>query len=93
MATLIFIILFILLALILFVPTIFFAIVGYFISLFGRRKSSEEETVESESATSDDVWKRYRSRVKRKSASRKKIFDDDEGEYVSFEEVKDKDKL
>lgn len=49
---------------------------------FGKRKSSQ--TVDKEFGTSDSSVK-----DNNKSKDRKKIFDDSEGEYIEFEEIKD----
>lgn len=54
----------------------------------GRRSSSRSNSSNTQQQADADYNSKNKNR-KNSSTKRKKIFDDDEGEYVEFEEIKD----
>lgn len=59
---------------------------------FGRKPESHNRQQQGSNTytnQSRQEGKSYRQETSSKAQNRKKIFDDDEGEYVDFEEVKD----
>lgn len=57
---------------------------------FGKRNSSTRST-SSNSGTNNSTYENKKGNAQ-DTPKRKKLFDDDEGEYVEFEEVKSEDK-
>ena len=58
-------------------------------SVLGRGNKARTGRGESFNRTNQTNSENYTRREERKSSGKKKVFDDDEGEYVEFEEIKD----
>ena len=82
----IFALLFLILMIVLVVGLLLLSTIFRFFSGLGRRKSSYKRSYKYEEEQHDSTTG-YKQTTP--SGTRKKVFDDDEGEYVEFEEVKD----
>ncbi len=88
MTFLFFIIIFFLLLLV-FVPVVFISFIRSLVSVFTRKR--KQNVKENRDSYSNDSWTHEpNANTQRSNRNKgKKIFDKSEGEYVSFEEVKD----
>jgi hypothetical protein len=86
----IFIIILFIFALIVIVPSLIVGILRSIISMFGGG-SSYNTGRSQQQRRADDDYKASFNRSDQTDGARKKVFDENEGEYVSFEEIKPSD--
>lgn len=76
-------------ALFVFIPTILFGIIRFFLSMFGGGMASNNRGRyhSNSNVGGDDASSSYRRVNPSDPSGRKKVFDENEGEYVNFEEI------
>ena len=75
-------------ALFVFIPTILFGIIRFFLTMFGGGMASNNRTQRNSRTNIDgEGSSSYHHTNPSDSTGRKKVFDKNEGEYVSFEEI------
>ena len=76
-------------ALFVFIPTVLFGIIRFFLSMFGGGMASNSRGRHRSSSNvgDDGASSSYRRVNPSEPSGRKKVFDKNEGEYVNFEEI------
>ncbi len=78
-------------AIFLLIPTILFSVIGRILGLFSRKTDERRNKEDEQDGFNKRTGYEWKFTKRRDKKSNEKIFDKDEGEYVSFEEIK-KDK-